>query len=379
MTPEQLGLLALQVAVIVATARLAGWIFRRVLGQPAVVGEMVAGVLLGPSLFGLLAPDLQAALFTPDTREPLRTLGQLGVGLYMVLVGLAFDRGELRRQAAGAGAVCLAGMAAPFLAAAALTPWLIGVPGLFGPGVGPGAAGLFLGACIAITAFPVLARILDERGLSGSPLGALTLSAGAIGDAAAWVVLALVLATLAGGGGASGAFDLGLYAVLGGFLLGVAIPRGPAAARLRRVLEPLTVLLLVPLFFAVSGLSTRLDLIADPALALPALAVLFASILAKGGACWAAARLTGQDNRTALGIGVLMNARGLMELVILNIGLRAGLIGPALFSILVLMAIVTTLMTSPLFEALYGRRARARGELGVLEAEATPLPHTSRP
>jgi Kef-type K+ transport system membrane component KefB len=158
----------------------------------------------------------------------------------------------------------------------------------------------------------------------------------------------------------------GMHAVFGGFLLGVAMPRGRLAEELRAKLEPITVVLLLPMFFTYSGLNTKLDLIASPALLGVTVVLLAASILAKFGACWAAARLTGQDNRTALGIGALMNARGLMELIILNIGLQKGIIGVELFSIMVLMAVVTTLMASPLFEAVYGRKARARGELGAL-------------
>jgi len=154
--------------------------------------------------------------------------------------------------------------------------------------------------------------------------------------------------------------------VFGGFVLGAVMPRGRLADELRRMLEPITVVLLLPMFFTFSGLNTQLALVTDPALLGIAAVVLLLSIAAKGGACWAAARLTGQDNPTALAIGALMNARGLMELIIINIGLQRGIIGVELFSILVLMAVVTTLMASPLFELVYGRRARARGELGTL-------------
>src|SRR5688572_10770336 len=160
---------------------------------------------------------------------------------------------------------------------------------------------------------------------------------------------------------------IGLHAVFGGFLLGCVMPRGVLADQMKKQLEPFTVIVLLPMFFTYSGLNTQLTLVADPSLLLIALAVLACSVFAKFGACWAAARISGQDNRTALGIGALMNARGLMELIILNIGLQSGVIGPALFSMLVLMAIVTTLMASPLFERVYGREARASGELGALE------------
>jgi Kef-type K+ transport system membrane component KefB len=154
--------------------------------------------------------------------------------------------------------------------------------------------------------------------------------------------------------------------VFGGFILGTVLPRGLLTRELKKQLEPFAIVVLVPMFFTFSGLNTQLSVVNSLSLISVALVILAASILAKGGACWAAARLTGQDNPTALGIAALMNARGLMELIILNIGLQRGIIGPALFSIMVVMAIVTTLMASPGFELVYGKAARARGELGAL-------------
>ena len=417
MTPAQVSVIFfLELFAIVAAARTVGWLGKRFLGQPQVVGEMIAGVLLGPSLFGLIAPHWQAMLFPEEAKPILYAGAQLGVGLYMFLVGLGFDRAQFRGNARSASAVSISGMAAPFLVAMVITPWLMSMPGLFSPKLSIVQATLFMGACISITAFPMLARIIHERGLTKSALGTLSLSAGAIDDAGAWIVLAIVLATFGEGSavavraiGGAAAFAVlmiwagprllaplgtaadraggvsqhllsivlalfllaaflmdwvGMHAVFGGFLLGTAMPRGTLSRDLKAKLEPITVVLLLPMFFTFSGLNTQLGLVADPGLLLAAVAVLAASILAKGGACWAAARLTGQDNATALGIGALMNARGLMELIIINIGLQRGLIGPALFSIFVLMAVVTTLMASPLFETVYGRKARERGELG---------------
>jgi len=367
------GVFILQLVIIVAAARAVGWLGRRFLGQPRVVGEMIAGVLLGPTLFGLVAPELQAAVFPPETRNALYIAAQAGVGLYMFLVGLGFDRARFRTQAASAGLVALAGMALPCAAAAALAPWLIARPGLFGAEVDLSQATLFLAACLSITAFPVLARILDERGLVNAPLGGFALSAGALGDVGAWIMLAVVVATLPGG--ASLAVDPGLAVVLGGFLAGLAVPRGAAASRLKAQIEPFTAAALVPLFFAFAGLNTRFDLAAHPGLLLVAAAVLAAAVASKIGAGWAAGRLTGLDSPTALAVGVLINIRGMLELVILNIGLQHGLIEVPLFSVLVLMAIATTFMASPLFELVYGRQARARGALGALaetqEAAAT--------
>lgn len=422
MAPAELSIYFFaQLAIIIATARMVGWAARKWLGQPQVVGEMIAGVVLGPSLFGLLFPEIQQALFPKDSRTLLYVLAQLGVGLYMFLVGLQFRGDEFRANVKSAASVSIAGMAAPFLIAVLIAPLLLANGGLFTPGVGQFQATLFMGAAIAITAFPMLARIIHERGLSETRLGTLSLSAGAIDDAAAWTVLAIVLASLGAGpmvaikaivgGGllalfilfagprllaplgriaeregkvsqtllgvtlilfAAAAFGMdwaGLHAVFGGFLLGTVMPRGVFATEVRRVLEPVTVVMLLPIFFTFSGLNTQMSLLADPSMFLIAGGILVASIAAKGVACWGAARLTGQDNPTAMAIGALMNARGLMELIIINIGLQRGIITPALFSILVLMAIVTTLMASPLFELVYGRKARAEGSLGELGAE----------
>ncbi|MBV8237312.1 MAG: cation:proton antiporter, partial [Sphingomonas sp.] len=342
------------------------------------------------------------------------------VGLYMFMVGLTLRLDHFQAKARSAGAVSAAGIVAPFLLAALVTPSLLSVDGLFAPGIGQGSATLFMGACIALTAFPMLARIINERGLADSSLGTLSLTAGAFDDAASWCVLAVVLATFGGGAGlailaiggatlyvgfmllwgrrllaplgriveAQGGMStnvlaltmmlfclsafvmdaVGIHAIFGGFILGACMPRGAFVDELKRKVEPLAVVLLLPMFFTYSGLNTRLDMVNSASLLLVALGILAASVLAKFGACWAAARLAGEDNRTALGIGALMNSRGLMELIIINIGLQKGIIGPSLFSMLVLMAIVTTMMAGPLFELVYGAKARADGELAALKA-----------
>lgn len=416
MTAAQLSIMFfLQLAAIIAACRLVGLAAQRWLGQPQVVGEMIAGVLLGPSVLGLLAPQIEAALFPEESKKILYVGAQLGVGLYMFIVGLTFDKDEFRSSATSAAAVAFGSMAAPFAVAALMVPWLMGIDGLFTPRVGEAQAALFLGAAIAITAFPMLARIIHERGIAHTKLGTLSLSSGAIGDAGAWIVVALVLASLGEGaalawkavggglafaavmiwiaprflrrlgavharhgevsGGLLGtvlvlfllsafAMDaVGIHAVFGGFLLGTAMPRGRFAEELRAKLEPFTTVFLLPMFFTFSGLNTQLQVVDNLVLAGAALAILAASVLAKGGACYLAARMTGHDHATAMGIGALMNARGLMELIIINIGLQRGIIEPGLFAILVVMAIVTTLMASPLFEAVYGRRAREEGKV----------------
>ena len=390
----------LQVAVIVTACQLTGRLAQR-LGQPQVVGEMIAGVLLGPSLFGLLLPLWQQALFPKETMRMLYVGAQLGVGLYMFIVGTEFRADHFRARLRSAAAVSVAGIAAPFVLAFALAPWLQTLPGLFAAKTRPLEAALFLGAAIAITAFPMLARIVHERGLAGTSMGTLCLSAGAIDDAAAWCILAIVLASFGGswggaylaiGGGIAYALfmvlaggrllrglarglrpdaplptsllalvlvlfclsafamdAIGIHAVFGGFVLGAAMPRGAFTEKLRAQLQPFVVVFLLPLFFTYSGLNTQLALLFDLRIFGATVAILAASFCGKAIACWAAARLAGEPNREALAIGALMNARGLMELIIINIGLAAGVIESGLFSILVLMAIATTLLATPLF------------------------------
>ncbi|MGY5797871.1 cation:proton antiporter [Rheinheimera faecalis] len=408
---EFVGTFLLQLAVILVAAQVFGYL-ARFIGQPKVVGEMIAGVVLGPSLFGLFWPEIQQQIFPADTMPVLYFGAQLGVGLYMFLVGLEFNTNLFKQQARSAIAVSLAGMLVPFTVAALLCLWLLDMPGLFAADISYGNAALFLGAAIAITAFPMLARIIYERGLSGTSLGALALAAGAIDDAAAWTVMAVVLASFGGGallavkavvGGvayatlmftkvtgwlqpladrieskgemswgqfgfllvlfAMSAYSMewvGLHAVFGGFILGIAMPRGAIVEHLRKRLEKITIFVLLPMFFTYSGLKTQLTILADWDVMSVALVILAASVFAKGIACWAAARLTGSDNRTAMAVGALMNARGLMELIIINIALKFGVIEPALFSIMVLMAIVTTLMATPLFELVYGRHMKKK-------------------
>jgi Kef-type K+ transport system membrane component KefB len=408
----------LQLAIILLACRIFGWLGRKFLGQPQVVGEMIAGVVLGPSLLGLFWPDLQAQIFPQELRNVLYAGSQLGVGLYMFLVGTTLSLEHFRTKARSAASVSIAGIAAPFLIAVLITPYLMTIPGLFAPGISTANATLFMGACIALTAFPMLARIINERGINKTSLGTLSLTAGAFDDAVSWCVLAIVLATFGAGAGVAilaiggaliytafialfgrrllaplgaiveregemsltvlavtlmlfclSAFimdAIGIHAIFGGFILGVVMPRGLFAEELKRRIEPLTVVLLLPMFFTYSGLNTRMNMVNSLDLLMIALGILAASILAKGGACYVAARLSGEDHRTAAGIGALMNSRGLMELIIINIGLQKGIIGPTLFAMMVLMAIVTTMMAGPLFERVYGRHARARGELAAL-------------
>lgn len=400
----------LQLAFILGVCRLVGWLAKRA-GQSQVVSEMIAGVLMGPSLFGLVLPGVQELVFPKQSMTILFAVSQVGLSLYMFLIGLEFDIGLIRKRLRSALSVSLAGIVVPFFLGGVLATFLAGDGEFFAPGVSRLEAVLFMGASMSITAFPMLARIIHERGLSGTSLGTLALAAGSLDDAAAWCVLAIVLASFAGdpafamiaiGGGVAyavllvtvgrrllarlgaivereGAMSSGMltvtlmlvmlgswftdwiriYAVFGAFVMGVAMPRGKFADEVTRLVGPLTTTFLLPLFFVYSGLNTRIGLVNTPALWLVALLVLIAATVGKGVACWLAARLNGEPNREALAIGTLMNARGLMELMILNIGLERGIIQPTLFTIMVMMAIATTLMATPVFEWVYGRE-RAR-------------------
>jgi len=404
----------LQIAVILLFCRVVGTIAAR-FGQPQVVAEMIAGVLLGPSLFGLLFPETQAALFpwdktqtTRDTQSYLFPASQLGLALYMFVVGLEFRMDIIQKRLKSSVAVSFAGMAAPF-GLAALVAWFChGHPELhlYPEKVSLSSAMIFTGACMCITAFPMLARIIHFKGLAGTTMGTVAIGAGAIDDATAWCLLAIVLAKIdnnwsnavlnIGGGvgfvivayvvikplmarlekyfvekgslsdsglvvglalmslGAWWTDYIHLHAVFGAFVMGSVMPRTIFARDLIARIQPLAVALLLPLFFTYSGLNTKIGLINTPTLWLVCGVVLLAAVLGKGVACWLAARATGISNREALGIGTLMNARGLMELIIINIGLQKGVITEGLFATLVIMAVITTLMASPIFDRLVG-------------------------
>jgi Kef-type K+ transport system membrane component KefB len=408
MTNLQLSIqFLLQLALILAACRLVGLVARRI-GQAQVVAEMVTGFLLGPSLFGWLLPDLHAVVFPKAGMPVLYVVSQLALTLYMFTVGLEFNTALVRRDFRRATSVSIAGMAAPFVLGCLIAYPLFHRSSFFGANLTVAQAMLFVGAAMSITAFPVLARIINERGLTGTALGSLALAAGATNDAAAWLILAIVVGSVSGNMGVAALAAVGMvayvvavvalrrpilvplarqadddgrvsqvvlsvvllilmlgalvtevvgvHAVFGAFVLGAAFPRGALSRELQRLIGPVTSTLLVPLFFVYSGLNTRITLLNSATLWIVAGAVFVAACVGKGVACWLAARLSGADNRDAMGLGTLMNARGLMELVLLNIGLERGLITPTLFTMLALMAIGTTLMTYPIFGLVYRRQ-----------------------
>lgn len=407
----------LELAVILGTCRLVGLVAQR-MGQPQVVGEMIAGVLLGPSLLGRVAPGVQHDLFPPGPANVvLYTAAQIGLVLYMFLVGLSFDVNLIKHRAGTAAAVSAAGILTPLALGALVALPLLNSGLLFGKGVSLGLAMMFMGASIATTAFPMLARIIFEQRLSGTSLGALALICGAIDDALSWCILAVVLAihrgtpttaatAIVGGVLYTALFltfgrkalailaarserrsavsastfsavlvllmtcawftdAIGVYAIFGAFVVGAAMPSGFFAHQLTARLEPLVTTLLLPLFFVYSGLNTQIGLVNTPKLWAVTVGMFLLSILGKGVSCTVVAWLRKVPFREAVALGSLMNARGLIELILLNIGLQAGIITPTLFSILVLVAVVTTLMATPIFEFVYGRH-RAR------ESSTTP-------
>lgn len=402
--PNLLLLLA-QIGVILAAARGVGLLCRRI-RQPQVVGEMVAGILLGPSLLGWALPDLSARLFPAASLGFVGALSQVGLLVYMFLVGMELDLRMLRERGRTAVATSNASVAAPLLLGVLLA--VLMYPSLSQPQVPLAAFALFMGAAMSVTAFPVLARILDERGLAGTPLGALALASAAVGDVTAWCLLAgvvllvsadpggLPLWAIIGGSaafvlfavfparrmlaGVERAFErrgalsqdllalvlgvalafawttewLGIHAVFGAFLAGAVMPKGSAfVAAVREKLGDFTVVLLLPLFFAFTGLRTDIGLVSGARMWTWCGLIILVAVAGKFGGSTLAARATGMPWRESAALGVLMNTRGLMELVILTVGLEAGVISPALFSMMVLMAVVTTLMTTPLLHWIY--------------------------
>ncbi|GAB4428289.1 MAG: hypothetical protein OHK0015_11040 [Chloroflexi bacterium OHK40] len=400
--PEALiGLL--QLLVVVGAAHGAGWIAGR-LGQPRVIGEMAAGLLLGPSLLGRLAPGVSATLFGPQALDGLQALSQLGLLLFIFLVGLELQPQQLHQRRRLVLALTLSSTLVPFVAGVGVGAAL--VPSIGGPQMAPWQVALFLGVALSITAFPVLARILDERGLLRSPLGGLAIVCAAAADVLAWCALAavvlLVQATAPGaslwlmlGGGAlfvlvmlrlgrplaarllrlprDGVLDngrlaaivlaliaaaaltewLGIHALFGAFLAGTMMPRHPALShQIHAKLEGLTTALLLPLFFASVGLRADIGLIQGGPLLLAAGLIVAVAVVGKLSGATLAARAGGMGWRAALGFGALMNTRGLMELVVAGVGLEIGVLSPAGFTILVLVALVTTCMTGPLLDLL---------------------------
>jgi Kef-type K+ transport system membrane component KefB len=401
----------LAIAVIVISARLVGRGFEKYLKQPPVMGEIVAGILLGPSLLGWISPEAYTFLLPPAAAPHLGIVAKIGVVLFMFLVGLELDTRLLRGSSHSTLAISHASIIAPFILGAALALALFPVYGH--RGVSFTVFSLFIGVSMSVTAFPVLARILTDRRLQSTPLGVTAIACAAVDDATAWCLLAFVsgVATAQMEGvawtvGLVAAYvifiyvavrpfarwladreekrpktepvsltvlavvfamlllsavateTLGIHALFGAFLFGAVIPHdGRLAEQLRARLEDVVVVLLLPIFFAFTGMRTQIGLVSSVEDWLFCGAIIAVATLGKFGGSFVAARASGLGWRESSAIGVLMNTRGLMELIVLNVGLDMGVLSPTLFAMLVLMALVTTFMTTPILNLL----TRGRG------------------
>jgi Kef-type K+ transport system membrane component KefB len=359
-------------------------------------------------LLGLVLPGLQHLLFPFASLGIIRGLGQLGLVLYMFVVGAELNRGLLRKHIKGATAVSFASVAVPLIVGAASALFIAGDRRLFPAGVSTLTACLFFAAAISVTAFPVMARLIVERNLVGTLVANVALAAGSVSDAVAWCLLALVIATLSGtptgvavtvvgavaftglvvtavrpllrrllgaralaSGNATWPLAsllivvllagwtteaIGIHPAFGAFLIGAVVPRNEVVRQLIAKITPLAANLLLPLFFVYTGLNTRVGLVNSQELILLTIGIILLACGSKAISCWLAARLTGYGSRDAAAIGALMNARGLVELIILTTALEHGVITPTLFSIMVVMAVVTTVMASPALRLIYGAR-----------------------
>ncbi|MBW4682003.1 MAG: cation:proton antiporter [Microcoleus vaginatus WJT46-NPBG5] len=400
-------LVLVEVLIVIGLSRLVGLGFRSI-KQPLVIGEIVAGIMLGPSLFGWLAPDLSAFLFPPETVPFLNVLSQVGLIFFMFLIGLELDPKYLKGNLDIAILTSHVSILVPFSLGSILA--LLLYPLVSNGSVSFTAFAMFLGAAMSITAFPVLARIITENNLQGTRLGTLALTCAAVDDVTAWCLLAVAIAvtrTNSMGGAlptilASVAYIaimvtagrwfgtrlaqlyertgrltqlvlagiymavvasalitelIGIHLIFGAFLVGAVMPKNQSLTReLANKTEDFVLIFLLPIFFAYSGLRTEIGLLNKPELWLLCAAVLGVAISGKYVGTYVAARVCGIENREASALGWLMNTRGLTELIVLNIGLSLGVISPLLFTMLVIMALVTTFMTSPLLEWTYPKR-----------------------
>ena len=416
-------LVLINILIIIGLSRMVGLAFRRI-KQPLVIGEIVAGIMLGPSLFGLLAPDAAAFLFPPEVIPYLGVLSQIGLIFFMFLIGLELDPKYLKSQIDVAVLISHVSILVPFSLGTLLA--LLLYPLVSNNGVSFTAFALFFGAAMSITAFPVLARIITENNLQSTPLGTLALTCAAVDDVTAWCLLALAIAvtrtnsvigalptilaaalfitlmltvmrvflqrlaryfdrtghldqfTLAGiymGVIASELITelIGIHLIFGAFLLGAIMPKHPGLTReLAQKTGDFVLTLLLPIFFAYSGLRTQIGLLNSPVLWGLCALVIAVAVIGKYVGTNVAARFCGIEKRDAAALGWMMNTRGLTELIVLNIGLSLNVISPLLFTMLVIMALVTTFMTSPLLEWIYPKQQ-------IRETMAEPVPEAFTP
>jgi len=417
-------LLILQTCVIIVAARLVGALARR-LGQPAVIAEVMAGIVLGPSLLGRVSPSAFHGLFPKATLPALSLLSQVGLVFFMFLIGLELDPKLLRGRGKSSFAISAAGICVPFGLGALLALQIFGREA--GAGVPRISFVLFMGIAMSITAFPVLARILAERNLIRTKLGSIALACAAADDVTAWCLLAMVVSVVHAKGLGSAlltsaealafaggmlllvrpllarlgarittrenltqnvvAFTfvlllasaltselIGIHALFGAFLFGTIMPRqGDYAHALAERLEDFVVVALLPLFFAYSGLRTELGLLTGSGDWLLCASLIAVACIGKFGGSFCVARLTGMSTRDSAALGVLMNTRGLMELIVLNVGLDLGVISPKIFTMMVIMALVTTIMTTPLLQLVSPRSFEGPGSAGLAPVPTSPV------
>jgi Kef-type K+ transport system membrane component KefB len=395
---DPLAILLLQIIVIITFARIIGFIFKKI-GQPVVIGEILAGIIMGPSLIGLFFPQINHFLFPASSLGTLQFLSQIGLILFMFIIGMELDLKAIGKQAYGAVIISHASIIIPYTLGMGLAYFLYTQ---YAPaGISFLSFSLFMGITMSITAFPVLARILQEKGLTKSTLGAMALTCAAADDLTAWCILAAVIALVKSGSALSAIYTIslailyilvmlklirpmlerlgniyshkekmrtaiiaslfimliissyitsviGIHALFGAFIAGVIMP---SSFSFRKIvidkIEDVSIVLLLPLFFVITGLRTQIGLLNEAHLWITFGWILLVALTGKFGGSALAAKMVGQSWKDSLSIGVLMNTRGLMQLIVLNIGYDLGILSPHIFAMMVLMALVTTFMTGP--------------------------------
>lgn len=394
-----LSVLLIQIIAVLLMVRLFGFLFKYI-GQPGVIGEIVAGVVLGPSVLGYFFPDVFVALFPPESLTNLELLSQVGLVLFMFVIGMELDFSVLKNKINETLVISHAGILVPFFLGIVASYWIYEEYAAAQTPFLPFA--LFIGISMSITAFPVLARIIQERNMTKSPIGTLAIASAANDDVTAWCLLAVVIAIAKAGTFASALYSIGLtavyiivmftvvrpflkkvgevyanqevinktfvsfilliliisaaltevigiHALFGAFMAGVVMPPSMGFRKvMMEKVEDIALVFFLPLFFAFTGLRTEIGLINSPELWCVCLLLVTVAVAGKLGGCAIAARLVGESWKDSLTVGTLMNTRGLMELVALNIGYEMGVLPPPIFVILVIMALVTTFMTTPL-------------------------------
>ncbi len=393
-----LPIFILQLVLIIAASQVCAFLFKKI-GQPSVMGEIVAGILLGPSFMGAVLPSFSSFIFPPASLGNLQMLSQVGLILFMFVIGMELDEKALKEKAGAALLISYFSIIVPFVLGVGLA---YAMYARFAPPNIPFYAfALFIGIALSITAFPVLARIIRERGLTGTKLGTIAITAAAVGDVAAWCMLAFIVAIVKAGSVDSSAYTLaglvcyalvmlfgvkpllnklagsgshdktvkrsvmalifvvlllssycceviGVHALFGAFFSGAIMPH---QWNFRKLLidkiEDVALVLLLPLFFVFTGLRTQIGLLNDSSLWTTSLWIILIAVVGKFGGSFLAARISGEQMKDSVSVGALMNTRGLVELVVLNIGYDLHILSPQMFTMMVLMALVTTFMTNP--------------------------------